>query len=183
MAVSRDIEYRRMVSNIARELNAADVEQIAYVRLTGREDTTKYSAANPSASALDLLKNLERRGDFSVNNTNGLKEVVMDASRKDLVDKVNDFGVQESPKHKCLQKLNFVKPLPRSKGRHKKDALPMEELAGKFQDREQSALVAGDEDKAAQILQCSEIAQELTQIRKTSQDSSRPPIPATKGGD
>ena len=180
MAVSRDIQYRRMVSNIARELNAADVEQIAYVRLTGREDTTKYSAANPTASALDLLKNLERRGDFSVKNNNGLKEVVMDASRKDLVDKINDFGVQESTKHKCLQKLNFVKTLPRSKGRQKKDVLPMEELAGKFQDREQWVLVGGDERKAAQTLQRSEIAQELTQ---TSQDSREPPTLATKGGD
>ena len=137
MAVSRDIQYRRMVSNIARELNAADVEQIAYVRLTGREDTTKYSAANPTASALDLLKNLERRGDLCVKNTNGLKEVVMDTSRKDLVDKINDFGVQESTKHKCLQKLN---PLPRSKGRQKKDVLPTEELADKFNDREQWVL-------------------------------------------
>ena len=112
MVESRDIQYRRMVSNIARELNVADVEQIAYVRLTGREDTTKYSAANPTASALDLVKNLERRGDYSVNKTNGLKEVVMDASRKDLVDKINDFEVQES---KCSMKAR-----PRNERRQKK---------------------------------------------------------------
>ena len=141
MAQPRDIQYRRMVSNIARELSTSDVEQIAYVRLTGKEDTTKYSAANPAASALDLLKTLERWGDFSENNTDGLKEVVMDARRKDLVDKINDFIKQDRPKNKCFKKINCVK----NKRRPKIDVLLTEKLASKFQDSEEWVIIAGAE--------------------------------------
>ena len=172
MAEPRDIQYRRMVSSIARELSAYNVEEIAYVRLTGKEDTTKYSAANPAASALDLLKTLERWGVFSMENINGLKEVVMDAGRKDLVDQINNFTVEESiSKHTCLKKL-FVKNRQRNKGRQKTDDSPTEELAGKFQDPDRRVLVEA-ERKASQMLRCSKIAQELAQIRKTSQDGGR----------
>ena len=169
-----EIPYRRMVSNIARELSTSDVEQIAYVRLTGKEDTTKYSAANPAASALDLLKTLERWGDFSVNNTDGLKEVVMDARRKDLVDKVNDFIKLDRPKNnncnQCLKKLNFVtKNRLRNKGRPKIDVTLTEGLGSKFQVSEDWAIIAGAEgsDGAAQEL-LREIAQKSSRLATSS---------------
>jgi hypothetical protein len=182
MAESHDIEYRRMVSNIARELNAADVEQIAYVRLTGREDTTKYSAANPSASALDLLKSLERWGNFSVNNINPLKDVVKDARRNDLVEKINHFMIEESTKSKYLEELNFTKNRPRNKGRQNDDTSPAEELAGRFQDPGHRVFIV-DRRKAPQILQRSDIVQELkTRTRETSQDNGGLTSAPTAGG-
>ena len=186
MAESHDIEYRRMVSNIARELNAADVEQIAYVRLTGREDTTKYSAANPSASALDLLKSLERWGSFSVNNINGLKDVVKDARRNDLVEKINHFMIEEGTKSKYLEELNFTKNRPRNKGRQNDDTSLAEELAGKFQDPGHRVFIA-DRRKAPQILQRSDIVQELkTRTREISQHNgglTSASTAATEGGE
>ena len=187
MAESHDIEYRRMVSNIARELNAADVEQIAYVRLTGREDTTKYSAANPTASALDLLKSLERWGSFSVNNINGLTDVVKDARRNDLAEKINHFIIEESnTKSKYLKELNFTKNRLRSKGRQNDDISLAEELAGKFQDPGDRVFIV-DRRKPPEILQRSDIVQELkTRTRETSQDNgglTSAPTAAMEGGE
>ena len=87
--MDRDIHFRRMASNIFRRLSAEDVQQIAYVRLKGKEDTKKYSAARPHASSMDLLESLEQYNYFSQDNIEGLKEVLRDASRVDLVKQVD----------------------------------------------------------------------------------------------
>ena len=78
------IAYRRLVSYIATQLSPTNVEHIAYVRLTGKEDTTKYSGAKPTASALELLVTLERRQCFYYGNIGGLVEIVEDVNRNDL---------------------------------------------------------------------------------------------------
>ena len=81
----REVLFRRMVSNTFRRLCPEDVQQIAYVRLKGREDTKKFSAAKPQATSLDLMESLEQYGCFSQENVDGLKEILKDANRSDLV--------------------------------------------------------------------------------------------------
>ena len=87
--MDRDIHFRRMTSSIFRRLSAEDVQQIAYVRLKGKEDTKKYSAVRPQASSVDLLESLEQYNYFSQDNIEGLKEVLRDAGRVDLVKQVD----------------------------------------------------------------------------------------------
>ena len=84
-----EINFRRIVSNTFRRLSLDDVQQIAYVRLKGREDTKKYSAAKPQATSLDLMESLEQYGYFSRENVKGLKEVLKDANRSDLADEID----------------------------------------------------------------------------------------------
>ena len=100
----REVHFRRMVSNIFRRLGAEDVQQIAYVRLKGKEDTKKYSAAKPQATSMDLLESLEQYNYISQDNIQGLKEVLRDANRADLVKQV-DVEMRKL----CKKKRNGVK--------------------------------------------------------------------------
>lgn len=113
----RDIEYRRLVSNIARELNDKDIEQIAYIRLAGKEDTTKYSAAKPCASALDLMMTLERFDVFSRDDIAGLIEVVKDARRKDLMRKIKEYMAEDAERRASLSSRPAVTKKPTQNGR------------------------------------------------------------------
>ena len=83
-----EILFRRTVSNTFRRLSVQDVQQIAYVRLTGREDTRRFSAAKPQAMSLDLMESLEQYGYFSRENVKGLAEVLKDANRTDLAEEI-----------------------------------------------------------------------------------------------
>ena len=83
-----EILFRRTVSNTFRRLSLQDVQQIAYVRLTGREDTRRFSAAKPQATSLDLMESLEQYGYFSRENVKGLAEVLKDANRTDLAEEI-----------------------------------------------------------------------------------------------
>ena len=83
-----DILYRRTVSNVFLRLSRTDIQQIAYVRLKGREDTKKFSAANQQAASLDLMESLEEYGFFSRKNVKGLIEVLKDSNRTDLVEEI-----------------------------------------------------------------------------------------------
>jgi hypothetical protein len=83
-----EIFFRRTVSNTFRRLSVQDVQQIAYVRLTGREDTRRFSAAKPQAMSLDLMESLEQYGYFSRENVKGLAEVLKDANRTDLAEEI-----------------------------------------------------------------------------------------------
>ena len=99
-AQSREIGYRRMVSNLFRELGSEDVQQIAYVRLKGKEDITKYSAAKQTltgSTALDLMQALERHDVFSQDNIDGVVETMKDAQRNDLVKKIKAEKLKMRP--------------------------------------------------------------------------------------
>ena len=172
MSEPRDIEYRRMVSNIFRELSAEDVQQIAYVRLVGKDDITKYSAARPNATSLDLMQALERYGSFSQDNIDGLIEVVKDARRTDLVKRI------EAEKHKYTSPCaaaavkSFTKRL--RAGRKKANfseiptsSVPTEEHAGRFQESKQSR----EDRSGGETTHLSRRKQELSEAMKNSSRS------------
>jgi hypothetical protein len=102
--MDREVAYRRMASNIFLKLSRENVQQIAYVRLRGKEDTTKYSAtAAKPAGPLDLMEALEQHGLLCQDNIDGLKEVLKDANRTDLVSAVEkEMGI---PKTCCLKRV------------------------------------------------------------------------------
>lgn len=79
-----DVDFRRLVSNVFCRLSRRDVQQIAYVRLKGKEDTKKYSASNTQDTSLDLMESLEQYDYFSKENVEGLTEILKDANRSDL---------------------------------------------------------------------------------------------------
>lgn len=153
---NREISYRRMVSNIFRQLSAEDVQQIAYVRLEGKEDTTKYSAAKQTAKALDLMQILQRYGFFSHDNLDGLKDVLKDANRSDLVKQVETDmrKLKLSPCH--VKNKRF-----RNNGRQKSAevlATPTEELADRLKNIKEHdegwVAKANGEGAVAQSIKC-----------------------------
>ena len=171
MAQSRDIEYRRLVSNIARELNDKDIEQIAYVRLAGKEDTTRYSAAKPCASALDLMKTLENFDVFSLNNIAGLIEVVKDARRNDLVRKIEEYAAEDTERRASQSSARpIVKKKPSRNGGQA--AGRADECGGHSSRRAFS--IGGRGPHLAQT----KIAQELSQLHESAQDG--PPTSSSK---
>lgn len=91
MAESQAITYRRMVASLARELSAEEVKEVAYIRLTGKQSTSKYTSNNPTATGLDLLATIERLGVFSRQNAKGLVDIAEGINRHDLVEKVKDY--------------------------------------------------------------------------------------------
>ena len=91
MAESQAITYRRMVASLARELSAEEVKEVAYIRLTGKQRTSKYTSNNLTATGLDLLATIERLGVFSRQNAKGLVDIAEDINRYDLVEKVKDY--------------------------------------------------------------------------------------------
>ena len=92
------IEYRRLVASIASHLSPEEVERILFIRreklealhVCGDEDT---------ASALHMLAALERQGEFSLQNTDGLTEIAKDVNRHDLVRLIDAYK-----KTRCLAK-------------------------------------------------------------------------------
>ena len=76
------IEYRRLVASIASHLSAEEVERITFIRDSG--DGCRSDDGEPK-TALHMLAALERRGEFSVQNIDGLIEIVKDVNRHDLV--------------------------------------------------------------------------------------------------
>ena len=99
-----EIFFRRTVSNTFRRLSVQDVQQIAYVRLTGREDTKRFSAAKPQATSLDLMESLEQYGCFSRENVKGLTEVLKDANRTDLAEEIERKLCKpvKKPRNSCV---------------------------------------------------------------------------------
>ena len=92
MSESDEIAYRRLVASFARVLSAQDVYTIAYVRLTGKEDVSKFSPSRiPNASGLDLMATLERCGIFSMDCIDGLVDVANDINRRDLIKMVKEY--------------------------------------------------------------------------------------------
>ena len=105
MSDTQAIAYRRLVASLARELSAEEVEQIAYIRLTGKEDISKYTASNhATATGLSLLATLERWRVFSQKNTEGLVGIAKDVNRHDLVEKVADYRKHSSNAVKYTKK-------------------------------------------------------------------------------
>ena len=88
----RAIEYRALVASFSKKLTAEEIYHVAYVWLTGKEDSSKYSPSiNPSVCGLELLAKLERRGIFSRKKIEGLVEIAKKLNRYDLVDEVNGY--------------------------------------------------------------------------------------------
>ena len=92
------IEYRRLVASVASHLIPEEVERILFIRreklealhVCGDEDT---------ASALHTLAALERQGEFSLQNIDGLTEIAKDVNRHDLVRLIDAYK-----KTRCLAK-------------------------------------------------------------------------------
>ena len=104
MEDTQAITYRRLVASLARELSAEEVEQVAYIRLTGKESTSKYSSSHPNATGIALLATLERLGMFSQENAEGLVDIAKDIKRHDLVKKIEDYRKNKKSAGKCAKK-------------------------------------------------------------------------------
>lgn len=105
MSHTQSLAYRRMVVAVARELSAKEVKEIAYIRLTSVEDTSKYTSNPPTALGVDLLHTLERLGVFSQENIKGLVDIVAkDVERHDLVKKVKNYRKTSPRAVKCTAK-------------------------------------------------------------------------------
>lgn len=86
------IEYRALVASFSKELTAEETYHAAYIWLTGKEDTSKYSpSSNSNVCGLEIFAKLERHGIFSRQKIEGLVEIAKRLNRYDLVDKVNAY--------------------------------------------------------------------------------------------
>ena len=88
--MSDEIQYRRLVVSIARQLSPEERQAVAYIRLK-KEDITKYSLQNKDVTGIDLLARLECLGVFSQKNIDGLKNIAKDINRPDLKGEVKDY--------------------------------------------------------------------------------------------
>lgn len=79
------IEYRRLVASVASQLSVEEVERIVFVRSLESDLTAK------STSALNLLAALECKGEFSLQNVDGLLEIVKDVNRYDLMEQIESY--------------------------------------------------------------------------------------------
>jgi len=104
MEDTQAIAYRRLVASLARELSVKEVEEIAYIRLTGKESIIKYTSSHPNVTGLALLATLERLGMFSQENVEGLVDIAKDIERHDLVKKVEDYRKNKKSAVKCAKK-------------------------------------------------------------------------------
>ena len=86
------IEYRALVASFSQQLTAEETYHVAYIWLTGKEDTSKYSpSSNPNVCGLEIFAKLERHGIFSRHKIEGLVEIAKNLNRYDLVEKVNAY--------------------------------------------------------------------------------------------
>lgn len=92
--MSDRIEYRRLVAFIANQIKPEERQIIAYIRLN-REDISKYSP-HREATGIDLFERLECLQYFSQENTEGLKEIVKDVDRLDLVVEIERYQKEKT---------------------------------------------------------------------------------------
>ena len=84
------IEYRRLVASVASHLSPEEVERILFIRREKLE-TLHVSGDKDTASALYTLAALERQGEFSLHNIDGLTEIAKDVNRHDLVRMIDGY--------------------------------------------------------------------------------------------
>ena len=87
------IEYRRLVASIASHLSPEEVERILFIRNDKFDSTSLASTPDDSEgpSALHALAALERQGEFSLQNIDGLAEIAKDVNRHDLVRLIDGY--------------------------------------------------------------------------------------------
>lgn len=95
------IEYRRLVASVASQLSSEEVERIVFVRSFESDLSAK------STSALNLLAALECKGEFSLQNVDGLLEIVKDVNRYDLMEQIESYK-----KSRALAKKSVGKGKP-----------------------------------------------------------------------
>ena len=137
------IAYRRLVVSLTRELTPQNVEEIAFVRLSGKEDSTKYSVGKQGASALCLMITLERLGEFSFQNPCKLIEILKDVKRTDLVKNVEQYIQKQSrsrtPKPPIKQRTRAIRSEEHRELEHVYDiilrtSVRLEEHASQYRD-------------------------------------------------
>lgn len=91
------VEYRRLVASVASQLSIEEVERITFIRF---DKLRKACVCNRPASEVDseekasslhILAALERQGEFSFNNIDGLVEIVKDVNRHDLMGQIESY--------------------------------------------------------------------------------------------
>ena len=111
------IEYRRLVASIASHLSPEEVERILFIRRAKLETLSVCGAedSDETASALHTLAALERHGEFSLQNIDGLAEIAKDVNRHDLLCLIDSYK-----KTRCLakkpHKIRTLKLLRKSSG-------------------------------------------------------------------
>ena len=87
------IEYRRLVSSVAAQLSVEEVERITFIRLAKLDAVQGCNSddAEEKSSALHTLAALERQGEFSIKNIEGLMEIVKDVNRHDLMRLIENY--------------------------------------------------------------------------------------------
>ena len=85
------IEYRRLVATIASHLSVEEVERITFVRHDEVAAPQGCDDGEPKTTALHMLAALERRGEFSLHNIDGLIEIVKDVNRHDLMGLIESY--------------------------------------------------------------------------------------------
>lgn len=104
MSDNPDIEFRRLVSDIAANLSREEVERVAYIRLRDSQSRDKYNAKEPGATGLNLLATLECLEVFSQQNVDGLWEIAKDVDRRDLMGRVEEYKAKRSHAAECARK-------------------------------------------------------------------------------
>ena len=87
------IEYRRLVSSVAAQLSVEEVERITFIRLAKLDAVQGCNSddTEEKSSALHTLAALERQGEFSIKNIDGLMEIVRDVNRHDLMRLIENY--------------------------------------------------------------------------------------------
>ena len=83
------IEYRRLIASVAAHLSAEEVERIAFIRLSDVDNSPCITGEK--TSALQTLAALERQGEFSLQNIDGLLGIVKDVNRHDLIELIENY--------------------------------------------------------------------------------------------
>lgn len=91
------IEYRRLVASVASQLSVEEVERIRFIRFDKLRKACVCNRpaddvdSDEKASSLHILAALERQGEFSFNDIDGLVEIVKDVNRHDLMGQVESY--------------------------------------------------------------------------------------------
>ena len=103
------IEYRRLVASVASHLSVEEVEHIKFIRLPELEGTHECDSEEKTSSALHILATLERKGEFSHQNIDGLTEIIKDVNRHDLMKQIESYKKTRMPAKKSGKSSKALK--------------------------------------------------------------------------
>ena len=179
MSNPEHIAYRRFVASFARQLSAEEVEQIAFIRIAGKENVAKYNAENPSVrSGHHLLLKLEHLGVFSLNNLSGLVEIAKDVERNDLNKKVEEFteARRRSTEHSAKPAVKKRKPRAIQSEEYQRLEEIHHILSTKCVDLEKHATKVGKALKGATIA-----PEEASRLLRASEDMAEDLLSSLRG--